>query len=146
VAEAQGLGEELGVDFDVISPEEWQKGIRHEREHADVSTDAKEIAKIALAHLKESPRYYSDLEACMPLEKEELAKRRHLNLPPGTMIEGGPTGDRRKVGKIKVKHADGTVSWIQARAGQVTSVADRNAPPILGHASHPLSSRNPRGR
>jgi len=314
-AEAQQLADELKVDLDKIPFEEWKKGVTHEREHADVSTDAKEIAKIAFAHLKESPSYYSDLEACMPLEKkladvpvgkpiptptpvwdsnhdyshvlspehraagyslhvlgsgdqlaarihhngqpvgsvlathhpekglevdvaevekghagkglgaaayeslmahgknalgishvfgglhstsasathakvaakhgmdykpvaselhanpsgpmdgrfgqyayalkdeipmekEEMATRgprHHLNLPPGTMLQGGPGSDRRRVGKIKVQHGDGSVSWIQARAGMVTGVADRNAKPILGHAGHPLSSRNPTG-
>lgn len=316
-AEAKKLATELKVDLDTIDPEEWKKGVAHEREHADVSADAKEIAKIALAHLKESPSYYSDLEDCMPLEKKlgdiaigkpvptptpvwdaahdyshvltpghrdagysmhvlqsddqlaariyhngrvkpvggvlatnhpnkglevdvaEVAKehagkglgsaayealmahaknalgtktvfgglhstsasathakvaakhgmdytptpstshakpsgpmddrfgqyaytlkdeipmekdqmafhgpRHHLNLPPGTMLQGGPGADRRHVGKIKVKHGDGSTSWVQARSGMVTGVADRNAPPTLGQAGHPLSSRNPTG-
>jgi hypothetical protein len=150
-AEAQQLADDLKVDLDKISFEEWKRGIQHEREHADVSTDAIEIAKIALAHLKERSTYYSDLESCMPepteaIKKEEMAQRHHLNLPVGTMLQGGPGSDRRRVGKIKVAHGDGSVSWVSARAGMVTGVADRNAKPILGHAGHPLSSRNTRGR
>ena len=158
-AEAQQLADDLKVDLQKIPFEEWKKGVQHEREHADVSTDATEIAKIALAHLKENPKYYSDLENYMPMEKEpfkplstsglpmpKTAQRHHLNLPVGTMLQGGPGADRRRVGKIKVAHGDGSVSWISARAGMVTGVADRNAKPILGHAGHPLSSRNTGGR
>lgn len=95
--------------------------------------------------------YEYALKQELPMEKGGLpmphaGKRKVLNLPVGSVKTGGPTGNSHgEVGKVKVAHGDGKTSWIQARAGQVTAVADRHAKPILGHASHPLSSRNPSG-
>lgn len=52
-------------------------------------------------------------------------RHHHLNLAVGSNYDG----------KVKVVHADGTVSWVQARAGQVMS-----------KDGHPVSSRNPGGK
>ncbi len=92
------------------------------------------------------------LKGELPMEKGKLpmpeTKKRHdVVLPVGSVKQGGPSGNAHgDVGKVKVEHGDGKTSWIEARAGQVTAVADRHAKPVLGHASHPLSSRNPTGR
>lgn len=66
---AQLIGEYLGIDFSVISPEQWYRGMRVELEHGphDKKTDVTHgdlltTAKIALAHLKEFPDYYERLE------------------------------------------------------------------------------------
>ncbi len=57
------LGEKLGVDFSRISPDEWVEGCEHEAgEHLQtVNGDAATVARIALDHLKEDPRYYEKL-------------------------------------------------------------------------------------
>jgi hypothetical protein len=49
----------------------------------------------------------------------------NLHLPVGT----------QRADKVKVVHGDGSTSWVQVRAGQITS-----------EDGHPISSRNPGGR
>ncbi len=99
---------------------------------------------------KVGPYSYA-LKAELPMEKGALPEAKKpptkhpLVLPPGSIHEGGPGGNPKNVGKVKIKHGDGSTSWISARSGQVTAVADRQAQPLLGQASHPLSSRNPAG-
>jgi hypothetical protein len=67
-AEALVIGDELGVDWNTIPLEEFRKGLRVELEHGahdpqtDVTGDDRILTgKIALAHLKEFPDYYSRL-------------------------------------------------------------------------------------
>lgn len=67
-SDAQRLGDELGVDWGVVDIDELTKGLNVELEHgtryADTNvTDDDELttAKIALAHLKELPDYYTKL-------------------------------------------------------------------------------------
>lgn len=62
---ARKAGEELGVDWNRIDPEELRRGMQVELEHGrrDPATDVTGddmllTAKIALAHLKEFPDYY----------------------------------------------------------------------------------------
>jgi hypothetical protein len=261
--EAARLAGELGVDLGTIDAGEWQRGVAHEREHKDVTNDPRDIARIALAHLKEDPDYYRKLDvlekndeesgldrdvralsaAGIPATKKQIgdgwpaflhvgegadeqisgisfrdaqnpartalvhrstkmpggwqashfdekgpmsdtqhktladairATRQHtLNVdrvwrrgevlekgdlpgsggghkpqhPVGTKFEGGPSSDANphKVGQTVIRHGNGMVGRVEARAGQVTAVADRHAAPILGQASHPISSRNPTG-
>jgi hypothetical protein len=116
-------------------------------------SDAKPVAKSepeACAHTTEEP--HCGLEKCVgkkELEKDDaLPGDGHLKHPVGTKIEGGPTGvgDPHKVGKVKTKHGDGTISDKQMRAGMVSAVADRHAAPVLGSAAHPTSSRTPTAR
>lgn len=111
------------------------------------------MAKVAAleARLEEhKPCKVDGCEKCA-LEKAKLPMpnaptHKDLELPVGSVKEGGPGGNAHgDVGKIKVQHGNGKTGWIQARAGQVTAVADRHAPPTLGHASHPISSKNPTG-
>ena len=67
---ARKIGEKLGVDFDSVKFNEWKDGINAEVEHKDIidpghATTVKDwviYAKIAHAHLKESPEYYAELE------------------------------------------------------------------------------------
>ena len=68
VAEAQELGQQLGVDWKRIPLEEFRRGLSVELEHGahdpqtNVTNDDVVItAKIALAHLKEFPDYYTRL-------------------------------------------------------------------------------------
>ena len=67
--EAKRIGNELGIDWDVVELEEFRMGLEVELEHGSQDpetnvTDDDEIltAKIALAHLREFPDYYTRLE------------------------------------------------------------------------------------
>jgi hypothetical protein len=114
--------------------------------------DRKETPSLSSATLFHQPHTPTDSEhPAVSVAKAELpaakkAPTKHpLVLPPGSIHEGGPGGNPKNVGKVKIKHGDGSTSWIQARSGMVTAVADRQSQPLLGQASHPLSSRNPAG-
>lgn len=75
-SDARRIGEEIGVDWNVIPVEQFRKGLQIEMEHGAHDpqtnvTDDDEIltGKIALAHLKEFADYYDRLE-----EMEKAAK------------------------------------------------------------------------
>ncbi len=66
--EARAIGEAIGVDFSVISLEEFRMGLAVELEHGlhdldtNVTGDNEQVTgKIAWAHLKEIPDYYTRL-------------------------------------------------------------------------------------
>lgn len=72
--EAQVIGEKIGIDFTRINLEEFRLGLAIELEHGSRDpetnfTNRDEIltGKIALAHLKEIPDYYTRLQT---MEKE----------------------------------------------------------------------------
>ena len=74
LAEAKKIGDVLGIDWRAFDVEQFQIGLEVELEHGarDVQTnvtndDALITGKIALAHLKEFPDYYTRLAA---MEKE----------------------------------------------------------------------------
>ena len=67
--EAKKIGEELGIDWSNFDVEQFRMGMDVELEHGliDPQTNVTNdntlmTAKIALAHLKELPDYYSRLE------------------------------------------------------------------------------------
>lgn len=69
LAEAQALGQELGLDWSKFDPEQFRRGLVVELEHGtrDAATnvtndDPLMTAKIALAHLHEYPDYYDRLD------------------------------------------------------------------------------------
>jgi len=75
--EARGIGDELDVDWTVIPLDEFRQGLSVELEHGahdsqtDVTgSDLLVTGKIALAHLKEFPDYYTRL-AKMEAEAED---------------------------------------------------------------------------
>jgi hypothetical protein len=60
---ARDTGNSLGVDWEKVDFNEFMKGMNVELEHADITRGAPILtAKIALAHLKELPDYYTRLE------------------------------------------------------------------------------------
>ena len=60
--DAKRIGDYLHVDWNEIPLSEFHQGIVIEFEHADlIDTDALAAGKIALAHLKELPDYYTRL-------------------------------------------------------------------------------------
>lgn len=72
--EAKIIGDTLGVDWQLLSIEQFQTGLEMELDHnaSDTQTnvsddDALITGKIAWAHLKECPDYYTRLSA---MEKE----------------------------------------------------------------------------
>jgi hypothetical protein len=74
LTEAKQIGHALGIDWHAFGVEQFQIGLEVELEHgaADTQTnvsndDAMITGKIALAHLKEFPDYYTRLSA---MEKE----------------------------------------------------------------------------
>lgn len=75
-AEAKSIGEKIGIDFLQINVEEFRMGLGVELEHGSNDpetnvTNSDEIltGKIAWAHLKEIPDYYTRLQ-----EMEKAAK------------------------------------------------------------------------
>lgn len=75
--EARRIGDALGIDWNVVSLEEFRMGLEVELEHGThdpetnvTNDDGMLTGKIALAHLREFPDYYTRLEK---LEKEAEA-------------------------------------------------------------------------
>jgi len=67
--EARQIGETLGLDWDKVDPEQFRRGLEVELEHGahdpetNVTDDDLELTgKIAWAHLKEFPDYYTRLD------------------------------------------------------------------------------------
>ncbi|MBK6537365.1 MAG: hypothetical protein IPG09_06170 [Ignavibacteria bacterium] len=67
--EAEEIGENLGISWDKFDVEQFTKGLNVELEHGSrdpevnvTNNDPVLTGKIALAHLKEFPDYYTRLE------------------------------------------------------------------------------------
>lgn len=72
--DAKEIGDDLGIDWNEVRLDEFTKGVNVEFEHGKrfpetnvTDNDKKMTGKIAWAHLKEFPDYYTRLEK---LEKE----------------------------------------------------------------------------
>jgi hypothetical protein len=81
LAEAVQIGEALGIDWQAFDVEQFHMGLQVELEHGardpqtDVTNDdALTTGKIAWAHLKEFPDYYTRL-AAMEKEADEHWKK-----------------------------------------------------------------------
>jgi hypothetical protein len=68
-AEAQQIGARLGIDWAKVDPEQFRRGLEVELEHGarDPETNVTDddltlTGKIAWAHLKEFPDYYTRLD------------------------------------------------------------------------------------
>ena len=77
IEEAKKIGQQLGIDWSKFNIEQFRMGMDVELEHGArdpqtniTSDDALTTGKIALAHLKEYPDYYTRLDK---LEKEAEA-------------------------------------------------------------------------
>jgi len=73
---AMSVGNKIGVDWNVITLEEFRKGMQEELEHKDV-TGGMPLAtgKIAHAHLKEDPKYYTKLKSVMEMKLVKILKK-----------------------------------------------------------------------
>lgn len=81
--EAKRIGDALGINWEIVRIDEFQTGLGVELEHGarDLETnvtndDLIQTGKIALAHLKEFPDYYTRL-AKMEDEAEEYWAKVH---------------------------------------------------------------------
>jgi len=86
-SEAKEVGDKLGVDWTKIPLDQFRMGLKVELEHGkvDAQTDVThdslmKTGKIAWAHLKESDRYYTDLDAMEKKEKALKAKSESFEL------------------------------------------------------------------
>jgi len=66
-AQARITGDKLGVNWKKVDLEQFRMGLEVEAEHdqgdkLDVVRSTKDLGKIALAHLKEMPDYYTRLK------------------------------------------------------------------------------------
>jgi hypothetical protein len=65
--EAKKIGDQIGIDWEKFDLEQFRMGLEVEKEHdtndpkTDVAHSKIDIGKIALAHLKELPDYYTRL-------------------------------------------------------------------------------------
>jgi hypothetical protein len=67
------LGKELGIDWDKTDKKEFEMGMKVELEHEDITGgDLVMTGKIALAHLKEIPDYYTRLKQMEEGVKKEI--------------------------------------------------------------------------
>lgn len=80
--EAKSIGEHIGIDWNKINIEEFRMGLGVEMEHGthdpetNVTNDDDVLTgKIALAHLREFPDYYTRLEQLEKEAKEFWAKK-----------------------------------------------------------------------
>lgn len=79
----QKIGQAAGIKWGNLKtdPEELKKGIEAEAEHKDITKGDKITqAKIANAHLKEDPQYYTKLEKMESSPKINKKKERNLIL------------------------------------------------------------------
>ena len=83
--EAKVIGNNLGIDWNAIRLDEFAKGVNVEFEHGTrfpetnvTNNDTALTGKIAWAHLKEFPDYYTRLEK-MENKAEAYWKERELN-------------------------------------------------------------------
>ena len=65
--DALNMAEKLGLDIKKYDPDEIVAGINTEKEHSrekdiNVVKSASDLLKIALAHLREDPKYYKKLK------------------------------------------------------------------------------------
>lgn len=70
IEEAKNIGEKIGIDFNQVDVEQFRMGLAVELEHGSLWGDETNVTKddpiftgkIAWAHLKEIPDYYTRLE------------------------------------------------------------------------------------
>jgi hypothetical protein len=69
-ARAREIGDALGVKWDEIDLEQFRLGLQEEQEHEDITQGDPMIeGRIALAHLKENPSYYTLLSQLVETQK-----------------------------------------------------------------------------
>lgn len=76
--QAKEIGDQLGIDWDEVDLEQFRMGLEVETEHGShdedtdvTSDDALATGKIAWAHIKEDPEYYTKLKTIEPHHFDE---------------------------------------------------------------------------
>lgn len=101
--EAKDIGERAGVDFGEVDFNEFRLGLEVELEHADLTDgDPNMTAKIALAHLKEIPDYYTRLT-----KMENDAKTEDADGTKGGSLYTSDGGPGSGIKGHKTYHAEG---------------------------------------
>jgi hypothetical protein len=75
LADARGIGERLGADWDAVDPAELRRGIEVERDSCGSDLEA---GRLALARLREVPDYYTRLDELAAAAEKHLARRHRL--------------------------------------------------------------------
>ena len=80
--DAKEIGDDLGINWDEVKLEEFTKGVNIEFEHGTkypetniTNNDKKMTGKIAWAHLKEFPDYFTRLEKLEKKAREYWKKK-----------------------------------------------------------------------
>ncbi len=112
VDQVKKIGDDLGIDWNTIDMNELLKGIKVEREHADVTKgDLEPTVKIAAAHLKEDPQYYVKLEqvesgATPAADKAAPAPEKEAAAAPAAEPAAAPASEKKEIkdkGKAPIK-------------------------------------------
>lgn len=144
---AKGFGKnisriETGQKFHALHAD-WTAKDHEEAQHAHSAAAAGDWKHPSTAFAGLHARLAGHLQlqkGKLPMPQNKSSKH-PLKLPTGSMKQG--FGEHPKV---KVEHGEGGSSWKQVGSGMITTTADRHAPPVIGTASHPVSSRNPKAR
>lgn len=73
--EARRVGNDIGVDWDATDIAEFTDGLNEEIEHINaVGGDVSVVANLVIDHLKENPKYYSQMRDLGKVEVPELLK------------------------------------------------------------------------
>jgi hypothetical protein len=108
---AQAVGESIGINFGQIDLCEFTMGMNVELEHTDITQeDPKETARIALAHLKEIPDYYSRLKVMEAEAGVTDSKDLLTNDPPKVKDAFMQEGDKVKI--LYGTHKDKTGTFV----------------------------------
>jgi len=91
---AKKIGDELGVEWNKMTPEQWFDAMKIELEHKDIlknpnnptNEDFKTIGKIVFAHLKESYDYYDKLKKMEKTMKESVDLTKQLAKKVGSRL------------------------------------------------------------
>jgi hypothetical protein len=87
VKKAQEVGDQIGADWSKYTAKDLLHGMQVEAEHKDVTHgDPTMTAKIAKAHLQESPRYYFYLKQVEKTMKKKLATSASAPRPVNSYI------------------------------------------------------------
>lgn len=81
IKKTEKIGQKIGIKWGNlnIDPIQLKKGISIEAEHKDITKGNKKMqARIAMAHLKEDPKYYSKLSKMENTPKLSTKKKRDM--------------------------------------------------------------------
>ena len=121
--EAKKVGDQLNADWDKIDLEEFRIGLGVELEHRDITHGNMTLtAKIAIAHLKEVPDYYTRL-------MEHVEKAEGEGTPP---VSGGGPSSSNKIRRLQTRedgvqqHYLENPDWFDPKKGNLDKLSDQD--------------------